>query len=139
MLQRLKATRKNLTPTPAQCWRKIMNNGERLMSAVQWSSAGKGTRRKDGGLTNLLLVLALVVLATMAVVLAATPAEAPVTAEPDRPAPVVSLSGNELTSESTPEDPVSGAWSSKEAELLACSKVYFPALLCSTDSLEVTP
>jgi hypothetical protein len=116
-----------------------MNNGESLVSAVEWSNTGKGTHRKEAGLGSFLLVLGLVVLAAMAVVLAATPAETPVAAEPSRPALAVGLSGDELAPKSTSENPISGAWNSNEAEWPACSTVDLPALLCNAETLEATP
>ena len=116
-----------------------MNNGESLVSAVQWSSAGKGTRRQDASLGSFLVVLGLVVLAAIAVVLAPPPAETPVTTEPGRPALTVGLSGDELAPNSISEDPISGAWHSNEAEWLACSQVNLPALLCDAESFEARP
>lgn len=111
-----------------------MNNGESLLSAIQWSGPGKGACRKGASLDRLLLVLGLVVLAT-AVVLAATPGETPVSVESGGPvAPArlaaVGLSGN---------DPVNGAWSRAEAEWLACNGNGVPELVCSAETFGATP
>ena len=116
-----------------------MNSGESLMSAVQWSGPRTGTHRKGASLDSLLLVVALVALATASVVLAATPAETPLTLDSGGTSPAAGLSGNELAFESTGDDPVNGAWNSVEAEWSACHESDLPVLLCSAERFGATP
>lgn len=116
-----------------------MNSAESLMSAVQWSGPRTGTRRKGASLDSLLIVLALVILATAAVVLAATPAETPLTLDSGGTSPAVGLSGNELAFESTGDDPVNGAWNGVQAEWSACQESDLPNLLCTAERVGATP
>lgn len=116
-----------------------MNNGESLMSAVQWSGPRNAARRKGTSLDSLLLVLTLVLLTMATVVLAATPAETPLTVDSGGPSHTVALSGKELACESTADDPVSGAWNGVESEWFACRENDLPALLCSAERFGATP
>lgn len=109
-----------------------MNNGESLVLALHRAESVQRTRRQRANAVNLVLALALAVLATAAVVLAAVPAETAVS---------VDLTGSEPIPcfGATAGDPANGAWSRAEAEQLACSGNNVPGQICSADMFAATP
>ena len=104
-----------------------MNNGESLISAIQRSES-----RQGASAVSLVPVLALVILATAAVVLASVPAETASTMDLPESEPASSF-------RAIADDPANGAWSRAEAEQLACSVNNVPEQICSADVFAATP